>query len=126
MLKKCFLLLVTIALMATPLTCLAQDYQGQQVDCVFAEVATGDFIASGYTEDGIYYEVYGESISTYFTGYITVSRTVVYDGVVRPSSTMEWEELIGNAMYSGTLSLSSFSVKDGKTVAVYTGKLYRE
>ena len=126
MLKRNFLLLVTIVLMATPLTCLAQDYQGRQLDCAFVEMAAGDIIASGYTEDGIYYEVYGEGISTYSTGYITVTRTVVFNGVVRPSSTMEWEELIGNTMYSGTLSLSSFSVKDGKTVAVYTGKLYRE
>ena len=77
-----------LPLPATQLTCSPQDYQGQQDDCMFADI--------------------------------------IYNGVVRPSSTMEWEELIGNAMYSGTLSLSSFSVKDGKTVAVYTGKLYRE
>ena len=77
-----------LPLSATQLTYSEQDYQGQQDDCIFADI--------------------------------------VYNGVVRPSSTMEWEELIGNAMYSGTLSLSSFSVKDEKTVAVYTGKLYRK
>lgn len=126
MLKRCFMLFIAMVLLETPLTCSAQDYQGKQADCAFTDMASGDFITSGYTEDGIYYEVYEEGISTYSAGYITISRTVVYDGVVRPSSTLEWEELIGDTMYSGTLSLASFSIKDGKTEAVYTGKLYRE
>ena len=58
-----------------------------------------EFITNGYTEDGVYYEVYGEKASTRSSDELVIRRTVVYDGIVKPSSTLYWQENINGEIY---------------------------
>lgn len=84
-------------------------------------------IQSGISEEGISYQVYGNTLSTTANS-ITVSRTIIYDGKVAPPRTYPWTEYIDGAKYSGTLQLSSLSYDydTNKTTAVYNGTLTRQ
>ena len=82
-------------------------------------------ISSGYTEDGTYYEVYGEQpVQRGAASY--VSRRVVYSGNVTPPKEIEWKETIYETLYAGTLQLrrSVYDKKANETTAIYEGYLY--
>ena len=81
---------------------------------------------SGYTEEGIFYEVGEEKILRASGNSITVERKVRYEGKVIPNRTLQWTEKIGNYTYSGTLSLAKFAYLNGVTTATYQGTLYKQ
>jgi hypothetical protein len=91
--------------------------------------AESGMITSGYTEDGIYYEVYGEqpSIQPLATGGTYVVREVIFDGKVTPERELFWQEAIGYVPTEGTLYLTSYlyNRKENKTYATYEGYLHR-
>lgn len=99
---------------------------------VYANEAEKGFLYSGYTTEGVYYEVY-ETVTEYTIDELRtarasmyVERSVVYTGTdIVPPRTVDWEEVIGGVTYKGTLSL--FSVKNdyvnNKTTCKYVGYL---
>ncbi len=93
---------------------------------LYHDIEAGKYIASGYTEDGIYYEVYGTQNVTRALESIFVTRTVVFEGIVQPDSTMYWKEYINGDAYAGTLRLVEFSSSLGQTTAVYEGALNKK
>lgn len=88
---------------------------------VHAETDQLPFIKSGYTENGIYYEVHGEALSQYRSISQPVTREVTYEGKVNPPSQLYWEETIHGITYTGTLQLASSIYIKGQTVASYIG-----
>lgn len=89
---------------------------------VQAGTQNNTLISTGYTESGIYYEIYGDSVSVQqnSSGFY-VTKTVVYDGEVTPPLTISWQEYINGLSYTGILHLSSstYSPKTNKTTAAY-------
>ena len=81
---------------------------------VHAEQELLPLIASGYTEDGIYYEIRGE---------ISLSREVTYEGKVSPPRQTFWRESISGTAYTGTLTLVYSRYINNKTIAIYEGTL---
>ncbi len=81
-------------------------------------------ITSGYTEEGVYYEVHGE-IPAQRSNSVEVTRIVAYSGDITPSSTLAWTENIQGHPFSGTLSLVSFryDIRSHTTLATYQGTL---
>lgn len=84
----------------------------------------------GYTEDGIYYEVYFEilekDVAFCADGVEHVTVRLTYDSIIVPPSTLDWEEEIEGELYSGTLKLQSYTFQGNKTIATYYGALYRQ
>lgn len=125
--KKNLIFLLMVVLWALcPVVGSAEGTQGNQVMENVAEKAIGEFLGNGYTEDGIYYEVYGETVILRSSEYVTVNRKVIYEGMVQPRSTLYWEEQINGEYYAGTLSLLNYYIDSNETIAVYTGKLYKK
>ncbi len=106
--------LLSFVLLASSITMMAQDSASR----------------SGYTEDGIYYEVYfvipEKDVDFCADGveHVMVKRT--YDSIIVPPSTLDWEEEIDGELYSGTLKLQSYVFQGNKTIATYYGALYRQ
>ena len=110
--KKTFLIaLLTILLSAIPLNTHAQNL-------------SLPLVTYGITEEGISYQVYGETLST-TSNSVTVTRSIVYNGNVSPSTSLSWTENIDGYTYSGTLRLtrSTYNESTNKTTAVYYGTL---
>lgn len=85
------------------------------------------FIASGYTDNGVYFEVYGKQYDTRALDGILVTRTFIYEGQIQPESTMRIKEYINGDAYSGTLNLTAFyyNYNENITEAEYQGMLYK-
>lgn len=88
-------------------------------------------VGDGYTIEGVYYEVFAvdeiESNEIILRSIgISVTREVIYSGIVAPSKKLTWSEKIDGANYSGTLTLSGYLYTTTDTVATYKGTLYRE
>lgn len=81
---------------------------------------------SGYTEEGIFYEIGEAKILRASENSITVERKVRYEGKVIPNRKLQWTEKIGNYTYSGTLSLAKSAYLNGITTATYQGTLYKQ
>lgn len=90
---------------------------------VHAETDQLPFIKSGYTEDGVYYEVHGETLSQYRSISQKVTRQVTYEGEINPPRQLSWEETIHGITYSGTLQLIGLVYTKGQTVASYSGTI---
>ena len=85
---------------------------------------TAQRVGEGYTSEGIYYEVYvAEDLAE---NDISVTREVIYSGVVKPQTEISWREKINGSYYSGVLTISKYSYTISQTVATYTGVLYKE
>lgn len=93
------------------------------------------FLESGYTPDGVYYESYqilipdGEcSLQTGARAAASVDavRRVSYAGIVTPPKTLYATEVYNGITYGGYLPLLKVTYEKGKTVAVYQGKLYKK
>lgn len=88
-------------------------------------------VGAGYTSDGIYYEVYmTEALENadrllYGTS-MSVTREVVYSGIIAPQREISWREKINGIYYSGVLTLNKFSYNSTQTIAEYTGILCEE
>lgn len=122
--KSIVVLMVTIMFALCSMECVAESSVEIEKSADNVESVLGTYVGCGYTETGIYYEVYGENISYYASETVTVTRTVVYEGIVQPSSTLYWEEEIDGEWYAGTLSRVKYNISNNKTTAVYTGTLY--
>lgn len=122
--KKHFILLLTLLLVfAFPLT----SYASEGVENSYNISENMVLLGSGYTENGVYYEVYGEEyyINPYARLSVDVERTVVYVGEVMPPATMQWSEKMSNIYMSGTLYLRSYiyNASTNRTTAIYEGTL---
>lgn len=84
-----------------------------------------DYLRNGYTNEGIYYEVFGEQINPNIKGVISVERQIVYSGKITPNSTLEWREEIDGISYHGTLNLVfyTYNKTQNTTTAWYSGTL---
>lgn len=106
--------LVSFVLMTSTITMMAQEAMDR----------------SGYTEDGIYYEVHfvimQEDVEFCTDGVEHVMVKWTYDSIIVPPSTLYWEEEIDGELYSGTLKLQSYVFQGNKTIATYYGALYRQ
>lgn len=121
--KRIILFVMMLCLLAMPMTCLASDLS-YDPGMITENMVLLD---SGYTEDGVYYEVFGEPINVNVGARVLldVDRTVVYVGEVFPPETMEWTEKISGVEMSGTLYLQSFlyNARTNRTTAYYSGTL---
>ena len=88
---------------------------------VHAETDQLPFIQSGYTEDGIYYEVHGEPPAQYRSISQEVTRQVTYEGKVNPPQQLYWEEQIYGITYTGNLQLVNLVYGNNQTTAYYKG-----
>lgn len=118
------ILMITVIFMMLSMECMAQSNVEIGKNTNEVKEILEIYVGYGYTETGIYYEVYGENILYCALEAVTVTRTVVYEGVVQPDSTLYWEEEIDGEWYAGTLSRIKFSIYDNKTTAVYEGTLF--
>ena len=92
---------------------------------------TAQRVGEGYTSEGIYYEVYvaedlAENDIVLCGASVSVTREVIYSGVVKPQTEISWREKINGSYYSGVLTISKYSYTTSQTVATYTGVLYKE
>lgn len=89
-----------------------------------------DILITGYTSDGVYYEVYGngEVPNSNIRGTISVTRKIIYEGRVTPPSTIDWTEMINGTKYIGTIELDyyMYTVATNRTTAYYDGLLTNE
>ena len=84
-------------------------------------------VYSGYTEEGIYYEVYvADSFDNYATYRSGVPYTlfIEFDGYTRPNPTYYRTITLNGVKYAGLLELQSFIYANGKTTAKYSGYVY--
>lgn len=125
--KKILILAAIVMLVYCPVECFAKEQQVSILSENMMDKVTKEFfLLNGYTEEGIYYEVYGETELSRSSEAVSVERTVIYESIVIPSSTIAWEEQINGEMYAGNLSLVKYSFSSGKTIAKYTGTLYKK
>ena len=91
----------------------------------FASAEELPLITSGYTDEGIYYEVHGETASQRSADSQYVVRYVTYSGKVNPQSQLSWNEIINGRTYTGTLSLTEkfYDKSENITMATYAGTL---
>ena len=82
-------------------------------------------VGSGYTNEGIYFEVYCINDETFLSraASITVTREIIYEGIISPPAQLDWNETISGINYSGTLKIQSFRYSNEKTIATYKGIL---
>lgn len=107
---------------------LSENNQSLEVEChVYAPQ-----IANGYTEEGIYYEIFSEpenEVSYLATDSKYVKRTVkYYSATVTVPTNIFWEEDMAGVLYSGNLKLSKY-VRDYEknvTTAYFEGYIYAE
>lgn len=69
---------------------------------------TAQRVGEGYTSEGIYYEVYvaedlAENDIVLCGASVSVTREVIYSGVVKPQTEISWREKINGSYYSGVL-----------------------
>lgn len=126
MIRKSYTLLIVLMILVVcqPITLAAEPVPTEARLCHDKEA--GEFLASGYTEEGIYYEVYGTRSVTRAMESIFVTRTVVYEGTVQPDTTLYWKEYINGEAYAGTLALVKFDCSLGQTKAIYEGTLNKK
>ena len=121
--KRISLLLVMIFVLIMPMTCYAAGNAGE------ATLSSGKVVllGSGYTEDGIYYEVYGEPVSGNpgSRANLYVERSVTFVGEVYPPETLDWQEVINGVEWVGYLTLDYFYYvrSTNRTTAHYYGTL---
>lgn len=82
------------------------------------------FIRYGMTDDGITYQVLGNTLAA-TEDTITVTRTIIFDGQVTPALSQSWTEYINGIKYSGSLYLvfSVYNAETNETKATYEGVL---
>ena len=121
--KHLILFLVTLFILALPMNCFASE-PGNTTYTISEEMV---LLGTGYTDDGVYYEVYGEPHTVNINARVSVDveRTVVYVGEVMPPATMNWSEKMSNIYMSGTLYLRSYiyNASTNRTTTIYEGTL---
>lgn len=85
------------------------------------------FVESGYTADGIYFEVYDiitEMQSDTSSKYIT--QEIVYNTILTPNDTITCSRIYDGVTFSGTLNLYKYQWTSGETHAFYQGYIYAQ
>ncbi len=104
------------------------------VDCVKIQEEL-QFLESGYTPDGVYYESYQVLIPDRECSLQTVARAaasidavrrVSYAGIVTPPKNVYATGVYNGITYGGYIPLFKVTYENGNTVAVYQGKLYKK
>lgn len=81
-------------------------------------------IESGYTSQGIYFEVCDIQDSVIINGATrTITRQITYNGNIIPANSITVTDIVDGIYYTGTLNLLYYSYIDGKTIATYRGTL---
>ena len=81
-------------------------------------------IYSGYTQDGIYFEVFTtDKPDSYVINSTITTIYITYDGYAYPSPTYYYTKTSNGIKYAGVLNLQSYTQADGKTTAKYSGSL---
>lgn len=81
-------------------------------------------LTTGYTENGVYYEIYSEYTYIQRSGVsLLITREVVYASNTVPPREIPWQKRINSLTYTGTLHLknSAYDPKTNKTTATYQG-----
>ena len=122
--RKQLLILVTmLCMLAFPLNAFASESHND----TYAVSESMLLLGTGYTDDGVYYEVYGEPYTGNINARVSVNveRTVVFVGDVFPPETMNWREFMSDLEMRGTLYLRSFiyNASTNRTTAIYEGTL---
>lgn len=85
---------------------------------------------NGYTDEGMYYELYfevvDEDVSICSESVRHVTLKVTYDSITIPQETMYWTETIDGELYAGYLGLKTYQFSGNKTIATYIGDLYKQ
>lgn len=109
--KRFITLLFCILCLSTPLSAQASSLSSP--------------IHSGYTQDGIYFEVFTtDNQDGYIINSSITTIYVTYDGYTYPSPTYYYTKTSNGIRYAGVLNLQSYTQADGKTTAKYSGYLY--
>ena len=87
-------------------------------------------VYTGYTAEGIRYEIFEDSMGfNYGIPSTSDSRrveiTIRFDGIIQPPLTYFYTRKYNNDAYSGELKLKSYTFKDQRTSAKYAGMLYK-
>lgn len=115
--RKLLILLCLLAALSNPISVKAQEPLHK--------------VGEGYTAEGVYYEVFlpenieNSDISLCGTS-VSVTRKVVYSGIIVPQKELSWGETINGVYYSGVLRLKQFTYTATDTIAIYEGVLYEE
>lgn len=85
-----------------------------------------NYIAEGYTNDGVHYTVY--EIETNYTtkavgDTLEVTRQYIFAGIIQPPATRLHNETNEGITYTGTLKLAYCTYKNNNTYATYRGTL---
>ena len=81
--KSCYLVFVILVLIVCPLKCQAESLLASEMGLKkYDDKIIGEFITSGYTENAVYYEAFGEKVETRAAESIYVTRTIVYEGML--------------------------------------------
>lgn len=88
-----------------------------------------NYVACGYTSDGIYYEVYelhpiNEPYTYLLSSEDDVIIGVTYSDIITPPQTYNYSSIKNSITYSGTLYLFRVKYDNGKTYAYYRGTVY--
>ena len=122
--KQLLILLTMLCMLAFPLNTFASELPCAET---YAMSESMLLLGTGYTDDGVYYEVYGEPYAGNLNARVSVNveRTVVFVGDVFPPETMNWRETMSDLEMTGTLYLRSFiyNAKTNRTTAIYEGTL---
>ncbi len=87
---------------------------------------TAQRVGGGYTYEVYVAEDLAENDIVLCGASVSVTREVIYSGVVKPQKEISWREKINGSYYSGVLTISKYSYTTSQTVATYTGVLYKE
>lgn len=85
---------------------------------------------SGYTDEGIYYELYfsivNKEVSSCAEGVKHVTVQLTYNYNTFPPATLSWTEEIDGESYTGNLNLETYIFNGSKIIATYSGNLYKQ
>ncbi|MBE5868156.1 MAG: hypothetical protein E7293_04240 [Lachnospiraceae bacterium] len=109
------LMLVVSLLFVIPMNVSAKEYS---------------FVESGFTTDGIYYElyfgIYTDDATLYASDVVKVKVEWIFDSIIVPQATFYYTTEIDGYPYAGNLSLENYVFQGNKTIATYYGNLYKQ
>ena len=120
---------LAIIMYCFPIIGYASDNLETEIVIKYNEIVSEDemFITNGYTDKGVYFEVFGKQCDTRALDGILVTRTFIYEGQIQPESTLRVKEYINGEVYAGNLNLTAFyyNYNENITEAKYQGILYK-
>ena len=124
--KRIVLLLLVFSLMMMPMSVLA----AVNPNTISASTTIKTLFGTGYTSDGIYYEVYDittgtDSATPNAIVTLHVRRCVLYYAIVTPPSSIPWSEKTSAGNMYGTLyfNLAVYNYTENTTEAWFEGDI---